>query len=135
MTPSSSPSSPLQDAWPSWSGVKHGDELEFTFGHPLIDSKKYNGKEIGLAREILTYWTNFVKNGSPNPSSILTSWPKYSGPKWRYLNLTTDETTVEESGMADRCSFWNEVVPALINNLEDDESETNLRNVDLNVCK
>ena len=53
-----------QDEWPKWSGVKHGDELEFSFGIPLANPKQYDVDEIGLARDILTYWINFVKNGS-----------------------------------------------------------------------
>ena len=51
------------DPWPTWSGSKHGDELEFTFGVPLKTPKLYSAQEIKFARDIITYWTNFVKNG------------------------------------------------------------------------
>ena len=51
------------DPWPTWSGSKHGDELEFTFGLPLKKPKEYSAQEIKFTRDIITYWTNFVKNG------------------------------------------------------------------------
>jgi cholinesterase len=51
------------DPWPTWSGAKHGSELEFTFGIPLKTPKEYSANEIKFARDIITYWTNFVKNG------------------------------------------------------------------------
>ena len=51
------------DPWPRWSGVKHGDELEFTFGHPLARPGLYTAPEVSLAHDILTYWINFVKTG------------------------------------------------------------------------
>ena len=51
------------DPWPTWSGSKHFDEIEFTFGHPLKNPRNYSANEIKMARDIITYWTNFVKNG------------------------------------------------------------------------
>ena len=51
------------DPWPTWSGAKHGDELEFTFAIPMKNPENYSAKEIKFARDIITYWTNFVKNG------------------------------------------------------------------------
>ena len=38
------------DAWPTWSGSKHGDELEFTFGVPLRSPKLYSAQEIKFSR-------------------------------------------------------------------------------------
>ena len=38
------------DPWPTWSGSKHGDELEFTFGVPLQSPKLYSAQEIKFSR-------------------------------------------------------------------------------------
>ena len=38
------------DTWPTWSGSKHGDELEFTFGVPLRSPKLYSAQEIKFSR-------------------------------------------------------------------------------------
>lgn len=52
-----------QNPWPAWSGVKHGDELEFTFGLPLTDRDSYPRKEIRFTRDVVKYWTKFVRRG------------------------------------------------------------------------
>ena len=38
------------DPWPTWSGSKHGDETEFTFGLPLKSPELYSAKEIKFSR-------------------------------------------------------------------------------------
>ena len=54
--------------WGVWMGVKHGDELEFTFGHPL-NKKKSEGhyssteNERQLSLKIMKYFTEFAKTG------------------------------------------------------------------------
>ena len=74
---------------------------------------------------------------SPNPSEILTVWPKYRSPKWRYLNFTAEESVIEENSMADRCVFWNEVLPELMadNENEDQDLQSEEDDVDLSFCK
>ena len=53
------------DPWPSYSGVKHGDELEFLFGVPLRQSldHDYSDGEITLSEDIVNYWTTFASRG------------------------------------------------------------------------
>lgn len=52
----------------------HGAELAFLFGHPLLSNgsvgtlgyfpnRKYNRDEQHLSRQIITYWTNFIRTG------------------------------------------------------------------------
>ena len=113
------------DPWPTWSGSKHGDELEFTFGVPLQNPGLYSAAEIKFSRDILTYWTNFVKNGSPNPSNSWATWPEYKAPEWKYLNLTAGSTGLTGSTTcAEQCRFFNQVVPEFvpptIDTLDDD---------------
>ena len=38
------------DPWPTWSGSKHGDEIEYTFGVPLKMPKLYSAQEIKFSR-------------------------------------------------------------------------------------
>jgi acetylcholinesterase len=49
--------------WPDWTGVLHGDEINFIFGEPLNDLFKYTEEEKELARDMMTYWGNFAKTG------------------------------------------------------------------------
>ena len=51
-------------AWGSWMGVKHGDEMEFTFGHPLSNTDhNYTEAERDLSRKMMKYFTDFAKTG------------------------------------------------------------------------
>ncbi len=49
--------------WPSWSGVLHGDEINFVFGEPLNPTKGYLPQEIALSKKVMRYWTNFARTG------------------------------------------------------------------------
>jgi acetylcholinesterase len=53
--------------WPDWTGVLHGDEIEYVFGVPLKStSSPYSSNEQWLSRYMMEYWTNFAKNGYVN---------------------------------------------------------------------
>ena len=110
------------DPWPTWSGSKHADELEFTFGVPLRKPQKYSAHEIKFTRDIITYWTNFVKNGSPNPSNAWATWPEYIAPEFKYLNLTVGVTGLTgKMQLADQCRFFNDVIPKFMAHAEHEE--------------
>lgn len=49
--------------WPSWSGVLHGDEINYIFGEPLDSMKRYTQEEIKLSKRMMRYWANFAKTG------------------------------------------------------------------------
>jgi len=49
--------------WPSWTGVLHGDEINFVFGEPLNPRKSYNAEEKALSQRMMRYWANFAKSG------------------------------------------------------------------------
>ena len=57
------------DPWPTWSGVKHGSELEYVFGRPIAESAAVDGasefdvRDASISRFIIESWSNFVKNG------------------------------------------------------------------------
>ena len=115
------------DPWPTWSGAKHGDELEFTFALPMRNPQLYSAKEIKFARDIITYWTNFVKNGSPNPSNALQTWPEYQAPQWKYLNLTAGLTGLTgQNSLNQQCRFFNDIIPEFLDSQDFDE-DTPLR--------
>ncbi len=54
-----------QDPFPEYMGVIHGQELDFTFGGPLFKERatEFEEEELDFARDVLSYWTDFVKSG------------------------------------------------------------------------
>ncbi|XP_055951427.1 acetylcholinesterase-like [Argiope bruennichi] len=56
-----------------WMGVTHFSELQFVFGLPFLYTSYYTEEERKLSRQIISYWTNFVKYGQPDPE-----WPTYT---------------------------------------------------------
>ena len=52
--------------WPSWTGVMHGDEINYVFGEPLNPAKNYQPAEVELSKRMMRYWANFAKTGWVN---------------------------------------------------------------------
>lgn len=50
--------------WPKWTGVLHGDEINYIFGEALNPSKEYSPEEREFSRRMMRYWSNFAKYGS-----------------------------------------------------------------------
>ena len=102
---------------------------------PLSNPREYTANEIKFARDIITYWTNFAKNGSPNPSNSLETWPEYKYPDWTYMNLTVGTFGLTGSeNLATQCSFFNDVLPEFIPKKMDDNDGINLRNLNRFKC-
>ena len=50
--------------WGSWVGVKHGDEIEFLFGHPFSNTAhNYTESERTFSLKLMKYFTQFAKTG------------------------------------------------------------------------
>lgn len=50
--------------WPKWTGVLHGDEINYIFGEALNPNKDYTAEEREFGRRMMRYWTNFARYGS-----------------------------------------------------------------------
>ena len=51
-------------------GVLHGDEIDYVFGNPLNQSRRYTEDEADLSRRIMKHYTHFAKYGSVSTSEV-----------------------------------------------------------------
>ena len=91
-----------------WYGVCHGDELPAVLGdglneNPPFSKVEYTEVDRALTRQLLKYWTNFVKSGDANLASntstidpTLPEWPQYK---------SVDGWTMELKGRQDKQSL------------------------------
>jgi carboxylesterase type B len=109
--------------WPEWLGVLHTNEIPFTFGVPLNQSKMYDEESKVLSRKMLKYWSNFVRFSTPNEKSkrpkdvvevtqtlqqIIEFWPRFTKKNnFPYIVLNSNVTqNVGYNLRAEYCSFW-----------------------------
>uniref|UniRef100_A0AAV2MEG0 Thyroglobulin n=1 Tax=Knipowitschia caucasica TaxID=637954 RepID=A0AAV2MEG0_KNICA len=96
-------------------------DVQFLFGGPLhpISSQRFTAVERKISEAMMSYVTQFIKTGDPNPSRLL---PESVLPRWgRVLQTETTPTYLELSptprstrGLRPvQCSFWNQLVPKL----------------------
>jgi len=104
---------PSRDRWPRWSGVKQGDEIQFIFGDPLDHPADYLIEEKEFSKQMMTYWANFARTGSPN-NQTAPSWPE-SVEEDLVMELNAIRSDVTEIGIIQkqRCRFWNNLLPRL----------------------
>lgn len=104
-------SAPLPDALSGIgisAGAYHASELQYLFkvvgysGSKTIEQQQ-------LSRQMLEYWTNFVKTGNPNGPD-LPQWPLYDAVARKVLSLRPGATTVIDNLEAiQHCQFWSTV--------------------------
>jgi para-nitrobenzyl esterase len=66
-----------------------------------------------LSREMIGYWTNFVKSGNPNGGNV-ANWPSFNPRKPLYLSHDNDGSKViaeTELEQRHQCQFWEALVP------------------------
>jgi para-nitrobenzyl esterase len=68
-------------------GATHGSEVGYVFG----TRKPAKPEEAALSDLIMTYWTNFAKNGDPNGADV-PQWPVFtdSAPSAMILDVTSE---------------------------------------------
>ncbi|XP_025115431.1 acetylcholinesterase-like [Pomacea canaliculata] len=68
-------------AWPKWTGVMHGYEIEAVFGLP--QEYNYTIEDESVSSRMMSYWTRFAQRGNPNHDTI--TWPKLTSEGLEYL--------------------------------------------------
>lgn len=83
-------------------GSFHGSDLWFMFDSLGNSWRPFEGRHYDLARQVTSYWTNFVKNGDPNGldynGNPLPRWNPYSVDKkavMKFLDRATPQVLEE----------------------------------------
>lgn len=126
--------------WPIWYGAVTGDELAFTFGHTIANNKQkttisynpwanpkhlYTNNEKILTKEIIGYWSNFIKFNNPNSDWESVKWPQYTlynrddenvpfSQSGQYMVFKINGTKVSRGYSLEQCKFWNSYLPSLV---------------------
>lgn len=128
--------------WPSWYGATHGDELAFTLAHTLAEREessivgvnpwsnprhRYSSGEKLLTNEMISYWSNFIQNNSPNRKNFI-HWPKYTlfnedfeshnmtdvNESVRYIIFKSTGIRINRGYSLEACQFWNSYLDKLL---------------------
>lgn len=65
-------------------GSPHGQDVGFVFGHLNPSSTESTPTDTNVSETIMTYWTNFAKNGNPNGKGLPT-WETFTNDKPRVM--------------------------------------------------
>ncbi|CAF3882499.1 unnamed protein product [Adineta steineri] len=103
--------------------VGHFAELDYVFGVPLardyhrihrnvnMSYYNYSNDENNFSREIIRYWTNFIKTGNPNKNSSLIrdtkiQWKSYTNNEHNYMFFQLNNIHNEHNYYDSMYYFW-----------------------------
>ncbi|XP_033724926.1 acetylcholinesterase-like [Pecten maximus] len=109
--------------WPAWTGVLHGDEIEYVFAVPVNDHRR-SSEERQLSIAMVEYWTNFAKYGDPGNGNRATRWPEYTYETQEYIILKPGPVFDIKSGLRyKQCAYWTEFYPKLKKAIDEEYRE------------
>lgn len=90
-------------------GAYHGAEIPYAFGnlHKIPVEGIFDSYDYALSRQIMTYWTEFAKTGTPNTLAAPT-WKAYQKETAFYLELG-EEVALKQHLLAHRLDILEEV--------------------------
>jgi carboxylesterase type B len=90
-------------------GAHHGGDLKYVFGADASSMVSHTEQEKKFANSVVTYFSKFVKTGTPGGPN-LPSWPIYA-PTGKLMSLEP-ELKVIEHYKEDVCAFWEKNFPS-----------------------
>lgn len=82
-------------------GASHSFEIQYIFG-TVQDHSNVTPNQVTLSNRMITYWTNFAKDGAPGGG-----WTAYNGTNIRELNPAGDsDATATAFATAHYCACW-----------------------------
>jgi para-nitrobenzyl esterase len=89
-------------------GATHTDEIQYLFQIDALPSL-LNANQQQLAQQMISYWVQFARNGSPN-SGQTAFWADYNGFTDNFQSLVPP-TPTSETGFSQEhhCGFWTQI--------------------------
>ncbi|CAH0557020.1 unnamed protein product [Brassicogethes aeneus] len=107
----------------SW-GVSHCDELIYLFKSPALFSNELNTNDKQCSEDLITMWTNFASNGTPNENwSEMNNFENNTSKNIKYLSIEGlheglgPEYSMTSGLHKSRFKFWEHM--ALVENLKE----------------
>lgn len=99
--------------------IGHFAELDYVFGVPLardyprihknvnMSYYDYSIDEENFSRELIRYWSNFIKTGNPNKDSSATyEWKEYTRTEHNYMIFQLNNIHTERNYFDSMYKFW-----------------------------
>ncbi|NP_001034534.1 putative esterase [Tribolium castaneum] len=100
-------------------GVSHADDLGYLFTNLLTPDIEEGSDEDIAVKRFVKLWTNFAKNGDPNPTEenplINVTWKPVTRNEMNFLDIGTKLTTGVDPD-SDRMAFWQRILKINPNN-------------------
>uniref|UniRef100_A0A3Q2D7P8 Carboxylic ester hydrolase n=1 Tax=Cyprinodon variegatus TaxID=28743 RepID=A0A3Q2D7P8_CYPVA len=79
------------EAFPSWLGADHADDLQYVFGKPFSTALGYFPRHRDVSGYLIAYWTNFAKT-DPNSGglSVPATWPAFTSSGHQFVEINAD---------------------------------------------
>ena len=123
-----------------------GDELAYVFGAPLISNlppfsnRRFNEEQVEMSKKMMTYWSNFVKNGNPNvrtpkanekwwrsgQANGMPEWPKYSSDGREFLRFAGQNVDGDRRYKAEMMDLWLDLIPRLDADAKNDRGKVKM---------
>jgi para-nitrobenzyl esterase len=89
---------------------EHGAELQFLFAFPSTAS--LSSDENKLAKDMQSYWANFVKSGNPNKGTVVPSWPAFADAPnvQKLVPGSASSKPVTTFGAKHFCAVWEPIL-------------------------
>ncbi|XP_064610836.1 cholinesterase-like [Liolophura sinensis] len=115
---------------PVITGTPHGGDVPYLFGFSRTADANltYTQEELGLSMNVVTYWSNMAKSGTPNlpETTVPVQWPQFDQQEQKFLKLSTalSNNSIGQGLFVKRAEFWLDFMPTILLNEPQMESST-----------